>query len=216
MPTADYEVVVRAQANADSLLRDLGALQEIEQAILSHCAATKPTPPYKPQEYKRLLAEHGWMPEMRVPPFDPARDGLVINERYDALKFFSRDGEEFGVAIEMEGWEIYNDLLKFRRGHQRGQIVAGVILQPDYATLRYCFEHMRHVNEPLVGHVPIAWVCPRGPGLKEPKESKTRTFAPYRMPAKPSGCEPDPADVETSAFSADCGSLGSTAQRSHS
>ena len=84
----------------------------------------------------------------------------------------------------MEGWEIYNDLLKFRRGHARGQIAAGVILQPDYATLHYCFEHMRHLNEPLVGHIPILFVCARGPGLKEPVSRKLRQFSPYPMPQR--------------------------------
>ena len=54
-------------------------------------------------------------PEPRVPPYSPAHDDLPINERYDALAFFERDGEEVGVAVEMEDWEIYNDLLKFRR-----------------------------------------------------------------------------------------------------
>lgn len=120
-----------------------------------------------------------------MPPYSHERDDLPINERYDALKFFDRDGEEVGVALEIEDWEIYNDLLKFRRGHARGQIVAGVILQPHYATLRYCFEHMRHLNEPLIGHIPILFICPRGPGLNESAEPNKRTFSPYRFPKKP-------------------------------
>ena len=82
----------------------------------------------------------------------------------------------------MEDWEIYNDLLKFRRGHARGQMVAVVILQPHFATLRYCFEHMRYLNEPLVGHIPILFVCARGPGLQEPTQPKKRTLTPYRFP----------------------------------
>jgi hypothetical protein len=177
-----YELVVRSQAGAEDLLRDIGALAQIEEALLGHCEANRPEPLYRPQEYKKRLAVHGWIPEARVPPYSAEHDDLPINERYDALKFFAQDGEEIGVALEMEGWEIYNDLLKFRRGHARGQIAAGVILQPDYATLHYCFEHMRHLNEPLVGHIPILFVCARGPGLKEWTEPKRRTLTPYRFP----------------------------------
>jgi hypothetical protein len=179
-----YEIVIHSQADAEELLRGLGALAEIEVALLGHCEAHRPKPPYKPQEYKKRLAAHGWIPEARVPPYSPEHDALPINERYDALKFFEHDGAEVGVALEMEDWEIYNDLLKFRRGHQRGQIVAGVILQPDYATLQYCFQHMLKLNEPLVGHIPIAFVCARGPGLKEPTDKKTPTYAPYRFPRR--------------------------------
>jgi|SRR5581483_3432571 len=179
-----YELVVRSQAGAEQLLRDLGALAEIEEAVLGHCEAYRPEPPYKPQEYKKRLAAHGWLPEVRVPPYSPTHDNLPINERYDALKFFEVAGEEVGVAIEMEDWEIYNDLLKFRRGYERGQIGAGVILQPHYATLRYCYEHMLNLNEPFVGHIPILFVCARGPGLKEPVQPKSRTFSPYLMPKK--------------------------------
>jgi hypothetical protein len=182
VPAAQYEVVVCSQAGAEPLLHDLGALAEIEEAILAHCAATEPTPPYRPEEYKRLLEQQGWRREVRVPPFHPKHDGLRINERYDAMKLFTDADREVGVAIEMEGWEINNDLLKFRRGIERGQIVAGVILQPDYATLHYSYEHSRHVHEPLFGDIPIAFVCPRGPGLEEPTEQTKRTFAPYLMP----------------------------------
>jgi hypothetical protein len=35
----EYEVVIRSQAGAEELLRELGALEEIEQATLAHCAA---------------------------------------------------------------------------------------------------------------------------------------------------------------------------------
>ena len=181
-----YELILRSQAGAEELLRELGALVELNEAILGHCEANRPTPLYKPQEYKKRLAVHGWIPEARVPPYSPDHDGLPINERYDALKFFEWDGEEVGVALEMEDWAIYNDLLKFRRGHARGQIVAGVILQPHYATLRYCFEHMLKLNEPLVGHIPILFICPRGPGLDEPAELKKRGAEPYRFPKKSS------------------------------
>lgn len=184
--TTPYEMVVRSQAGAEELLGELGAIAEIEEALLGHCEASRPAPLYKPQQYKKRLAVHGWIPEAPVPPLSPELDDLAINERYDALKFFERDGSEVGVALEMEGWQIYNDLLKFRRGHARGQIVAGVILQPNYATLHYCFEHMRHLNEPLVGDIPILFVCPRGPGLKEWLEPKKKTYKPYRFPKQPS------------------------------
>lgn len=177
-----YEVVIRSQAGAEELLRELGALAEIEEALIGHCEDHRPDPLYKPQEYKKRLAVHGWIPEARVPPYTREHDSRPINERYDALKFYAHNGKEVGVALEMEGWEIYNDLLKFRRGHHRGQIAAGVILQPNYATLHYCFEHMRHLNEPLVGHIPILFVAPRGPGLKEWTESKKLNFKPYRFP----------------------------------
>jgi hypothetical protein len=167
-----YEVVVRSQAGAEELLRTLGALAEIESAILEHCAAHEPEPPYLPQEYKRRLAPLGWVPEVRVPPYSADHDSLVINERYDAFKFFDLAGDEVGVAIEMEGWAINNDLLKFRRGFYRGQIAAGVLLQPNYYDLYYCYEHKRHLNEPLFSKIPIAFICPRGPGLKEPTAVK--------------------------------------------
>ena len=38
---------------------------------------------------------------------------------------------------------------------------------------------MRLLNEPLVGHIPILFVCARGPGLKDWTEPKPRRFAPY-------------------------------------
>ena len=160
-----YELVVRSQAGAEELLRELGAFAEIEEAILGHCEANRPAPLYKPQEYKKRLALHGWIPEPRVPPYSPTHDDLPINERYDALKFFEGNGEDVGVAIEMEDWEIYNDLLKFRRGYKRGQIGAGVILQPHAATLLYCFEHMLHLNEPLVFLKPSDGLEPSTPSL---------------------------------------------------
>jgi len=43
---------------------------------------------------------------------------------------------------------------------------------------------MRLLNEPLIGHIPIIWVCPRGPGLKEPTTPNARKFAEYLMPKK--------------------------------
>src|SRR4051812_8721210 len=87
-PVGTYELIVRSQAGAEELLLELGALQEIEQAVLAHCAAYAPEPPYKPQEYKKHLAAFGWAPEVRVPPYSAELDDWPINERYDAFKFF--------------------------------------------------------------------------------------------------------------------------------
>ena len=49
---------------------------------------------------------------MRVPPFGPQYDNLPINDRYDLWKSFELDGgARIGVAIEMERWEVWTDLL---------------------------------------------------------------------------------------------------------
>jgi hypothetical protein len=37
VPVSRYEVVVRSQAGAEDLLRTLGALDEIEEAVRAHC-----------------------------------------------------------------------------------------------------------------------------------------------------------------------------------
>ncbi len=75
---------------------------------------------------------------MRVPPFGPQYDNLPINDRYDLWKSFELDGgARIGVAIEMERWEVWTDLLKFRRGIQRHQIAVGVILHDNPANLYY-------------------------------------------------------------------------------
>jgi hypothetical protein len=178
-----YELVVRSQAGAESLLRSLGALAEIERAVVGHCEGFRPAPPYRPQLIKKLLEPHGWLPEVRVPPYDPVHDdALTINERYDLLKFFDVEGGRVGVAVEMNNWMVHRDLLKFRRGLARGQIAVGVILQPDYATTYYCWEHFRHLNEPLFGDLPVAYCCPRGPGLKEPPARKKVKYRPYLFP----------------------------------
>ncbi len=104
-------------------------------------------PPYRPQLLKARLRIHGWMSEVRVPPLDPAFDDAAINERYDMLKFFAADGDEVGVAIEMDNWMVHRDLLKFRRGFGRGQSAVGVIIQPNYRETYYCYEHFRLLNE---------------------------------------------------------------------
>ena len=113
-------LAVRSQAGAEEILHDLGALDEIRDAVLGHCEEYRPAPPYKPQLLKERLKRHGWIPEVRVPPFNPKLDDLPIYERYDMLKFFPRDGGEVGVAIEMDNWMVHRDLLKFRRGFKRG------------------------------------------------------------------------------------------------
>ena len=98
---------------------------------------------------------------MRVPPLNPALDDKPINERYDMLKFFASSGNEVGVAIEMDNWMVHRDLLKFRRGFLRGQIAAGVIIQPNYRETYYCYEHFRLLNEPLFGEIPVLYLCPK-------------------------------------------------------
>jgi hypothetical protein len=125
---------------------------------------------------------------VRVPPFSPEQDVKAINERYDMLKFFDVASAEVGVAIEMDNWMVHRDLLKFRRGVERGQIVAGIVIQPDYYDTHYCFEHFLYVNEPLFGELPVVYCCPRGPGLREPKV-RTRKYGPYLMPS--SGLSPN-------------------------
>lgn len=127
-----YELAIRSQAGADDLLHKLGAIDEIREAVLSHCDEHRPAPPYRPQLLKERLKQHGWVPEVRVPPFRSDMDELAINERYDMLKFFESDNGEVGIAIEMDNWMVHRDLLKFRRGVERGQIVAGIVIQPDY------------------------------------------------------------------------------------
>lgn len=178
-----YELAVRSQAGAENLLRELGALAELETAVLAHCEEFRPNPPYRPQLIKELLKPHAWLPEVRVPPYDPAQDDvLTVNERYDLLKFFDADDGRLGVAVEIDNWMVHRDLLKFRRGLARGQIAVGVILQPDYSTTYYCWEHVRHLNEPLFGDLPVVYCCPRGPGLKEPPVRKKTRYRPYLFP----------------------------------
>jgi hypothetical protein len=176
-----YELAVRSQADAVSVLEKVGALDEVRDAVLAHCEQHRPSPPYRPQMLKERLKPLGWIPEVRVPPFAQECDDMAINERYDALKFFDDGGTEVGVAIEMDNWMVHRDLLKFRRGFHRGQIVAGVIIQPNYRDTHYCYEHFRHLNEPLFGDIPVLFCCPRGPGLEEPPV-RVRKYGPFLMP----------------------------------
>src|SRR5205807_106571 len=142
----------------------------------------RPEPPYRPELLKGRLENQGWLREPRVPPPDPHLDALPINDRYDALKFLPRKGHDVGVAVEIEPWQINNDLIKFWRGYARGQIAVGVLVQPDPATVRYCFDQMRLMTEPLFGHIPIAFLAPDGPGLERSITAKKRTYAPFPMP----------------------------------
>jgi hypothetical protein len=177
-----YRLLVEDQAGGAELLQRVGALGEIERAVLAHCADNAPEPPYKPQEIKKRLAPLGWIPEVRVPPYDPQYDELPINERYDIWKAFDFGGEPAGVAIEMERWEVWTDLLKFRRGIQRRQIAVGVILHDNPASLAYVFNHLRLIAEPLFGSLPVVFAAPDGDGLTQPPEIQNRRFAPYQMP----------------------------------
>lgn len=179
----EYRLRVEDQAGAAELLKATGALAEIEQAVVSHCMDYAPEPRYRPQEIKKRLAPAGWVPEVRVPPFDPQNDELLINERYDIWKPFEIDRERIGVAIEMERWEVWNDLLKFRRGIERGQIAVGVILHDNPASLSYVYDHLRLISEPLFGTLPVAFVAPEGDGLAEPSVAAVRQYAPYRIPS---------------------------------
>ena len=176
-----YDVALRSQAGAVEILKELGALDEISNAILAHCEEYRPAPAYKPQLLKERLEPYGWIREVRVPPYSPEFDDRPINERYDMLKFFARESGEVGVAIEMDNWMVHRDLLKFRRGIERGQIIAGVVIQPNYRETHYCFEHFLGLNEPLFGDLPVLFCCPRGPGLEEPPV-RTRRGKPFLMP----------------------------------
>jgi hypothetical protein len=176
-----YGLFVRDQSGALRILEELGAMDEIAGAVIGHCEQFRPEPPYKPELLKGRLAEQGWLREVRVPPPSPDLDELPINDRYDALKFFRRGAHEVGVAVEIEGWEISNDLIKCWRGHTRRQIAVGVLVQPDPGTARYCFEQMRLLTKPLFGHVPIAFLAPDGPGLVQSVSSKERKYAPFPM-----------------------------------
>lgn len=177
-----YELAVRSQAGAAELLDAFGVLEEIREAVLSYCNEHRPIPAYKPQLLKHRLKPHGWLPEVRVPPLNPELDGLPINERYDLFKFIDKDEAQIGVAIEMDNWMVHRDLLKFRRGFERGQIAVGAIIQPNYRETYYCFEHFRLLNEPLFSQIPILYCCPRGPGLREPPAQRRLKYREYLMP----------------------------------
>lgn len=177
-----YELVIRDQAGARELLDALGALHELEEAVVTHCVDHAPKPPYRPQEIKKRLEPAGWLPEVRVPPFEAEHDELPIYDRYDAWKAFSLGTDNVGVALEIERWEVWNDLLKFRRGIERGQIAAGVILHDNPESLEYVYNHLRMVSGALFAPLPVAFIAPRGPGLPEPNTKKRTKYAAYLMP----------------------------------
>jgi hypothetical protein len=113
-------------------------------------------------------------------------DNLPINDRYDLWKSFELDGgARIGVAIEMERWEVWTDLLKFRRGIQRHQIAVGVILHDNPANLYYVYHHLRLISEPLFSALPVVFAAPEGEGLETAAPPSNRRFAPYRMPNDP-------------------------------
>ena len=86
-----------ARAVLSVLLGDLGALAELESAVLAHCEEYRPNPPYRPQLVKKRLAPDGWLPEVRVPPYDPAQDEvLTVNERYDLSSSSTPNTDESG------------------------------------------------------------------------------------------------------------------------
>lgn len=183
--THGYRLRVEDQGGAADILRRIGALTEIEQAVVTHCKEHTPKPPYRPQEIKKRLAP-SWRPEVRVPPFEPQYDDLPINDRYDLWKSFELDGgTQIGVAIEMERWEVWTDLLKFRRGIQRRQIAVGVILHDNPANLHYVYHHLRLISEPLFSALPVMFAAPEGEGLETAAPPSSRRFAPYRMPNDP-------------------------------
>jgi hypothetical protein len=100
-----------------------------------------------------------------VPPLNPAYDPLPVNDRYDLWKAFDAEGETVGTGLEIEKWEVWNDLLKFRRGFDRGQIAAGIILRDNPANLRYVFDHLRLMTDAMFADVSILYAAPKGGGL---------------------------------------------------
>jgi hypothetical protein len=82
-------------------------------------------------------------------------------------------------------WEVWTDLLKFRRGIQRHQIAVGVILHDNPANLYYVYHHLRLISEPLFSALPVVFAAPEGEGLETAAPPSNRRFAPYRMPNDP-------------------------------
>jgi hypothetical protein len=180
-----YTLLHRDQSGALGRLEAIGALAEIEHAVLAHCGAQAPLPRYQPQEIKRRMKPMGWRPEIRVPMYSAwveAQAERQPNDRYDLFKVFQEDGRRIGVAIEIEDWEIQNDLLKFRRGAARGQIAVGVVLHPNESAMRYVFDHVRLLTEPLFADLPIAFLAPDGPGLERHEPKRSPSYSPYLFP----------------------------------
>ena len=59
--------------------------------------------------------------------------------------------------------------------------------QDGPSTLVYCFDHMRLLTAPLFGHVPIVFVAPNGPGLKQAASTRPTNFGPFLMPQTTEG-----------------------------
>ncbi len=178
----EFELAYESQAGAAELLTKLGALEELRDAVLQHCRETAPAPPYKPQRIKQLLKPAGWIPEVRVPPLSNAYDALPVNDRYDLWKVFKADGYNVAVGLEMEKWEVWHDLLKFRRGFDRGQLVAGIILHDNPANLRYVYDHLRLVAHRLFADIPILFAAPKGGHLPNADARAQRKYRSYPMP----------------------------------
>jgi hypothetical protein len=175
-----YGLLVRDQGGGLGILEEIGAIQEIHNAVTGHCEECRPSPPYAPESLKARLEGLGWSREQRVAPHTSSLDHLPVNERFDSMKFF-QDGK-VGVGVEIEKWDINNDLLKFWRSYTRGQIAVGVIIHPDPATLRYCFDQKRILTAPLLGTLPVVFIAPDGEGLAQHYEAKTPTYGPFPMP----------------------------------
>jgi hypothetical protein len=94
-----------------------------------------------------------------------AYDHRRMNDRYDAWKAFWHKDQTVGVGLEIEHWEINNDLLKFRRGQKRGQIAVGVIVHANPAEVAYAYHHVLRMTEPLWACLLILFCSPDGPGL---------------------------------------------------
>lgn len=177
-----FELAYESQAGAEEILTQLGAVGELRDAVLQHCRETAPAPPYRPQRIKQLMKPSGWVPEVRVPPLMQAYDTLPVNDRYDLWKTFCAGGGSIGVGLEIERWAIWTDLLKFRRGLARGQIAAAIILHDNPANLRYVYEHLRLMADPLFADIPILFAAPKGGDLPQTYNATKSKYRPYRMP----------------------------------
>jgi len=133
-------------------LRSDGVLDQLCSALLAYANKPGRTKTYEPEAVKRLLKQSDptWKSEVRVPPYDSQYDNLPINERFDLFRVVSDDhGSTYGVGVEIEQWEIQNDLLKIRRAIQRRQIGVGAVILGSASNLDYVVSHLP-VNEPLL------------------------------------------------------------------
>ena len=77
---------------------------------------------------------------------------------------------------------MHRDLLKFRRGLKRGQIMVGVIIQPNYRETHYCYEHFRLLNE-RSSEDPGPLLLPKRP-WSDGAARAIRKYGPFLMPEK--------------------------------